>query len=206
MGPSLRSTITVRPDFPERMGALGLAMPRWVLRARAIPSTDQMSGWLLSLTSMLTLSFCSSRVSTSPLTYASIWLSPSSARGTFCPRRSSRSVRENWTEGVLAYLLLSYPFEVGCEELSDVLDLLVHHVEPVDSEPPCDYRYFDAEGFCDFWSEYSAAAELHPSVSFLVGLQLNTWLGEGEVVWLEPDLVGPSDLAREHLQDPEEVA
>src|SRR5712664_1761768 len=68
IGPSLWSTVTRRLDFPESMGALGLAMPRCVLRARAIPSTDQMSGWLLSLTSMLTLSFCSSRVSTSPLT------------------------------------------------------------------------------------------------------------------------------------------
>src|SRR5712691_2417305 len=155
---------------------------------------------------MLTLSFCSSRDSTSPLTQARIWLSPSSSRGTFCPRRSSRSVRENWTEGVLAYLLLSYPFEVCCEELSDVLDLLVHHVEPVDSETPCDYRYFDAEGFCDFGSEYSTAAKFHPTVSFLVGLQLNTGFGEGEVVWLEPDLVSPRDLAGKHLQDPEQVA
>src|SRR5437667_4478236 len=142
-----------------------------------------MSGWLLSLTSMLTLSFCSSRDSTSPLTYAKIWLSPSSSRGTFCPRRSSRSLSENWTEGVLAYLLLSYPFEVSCEELSDVLDLLVHHVEPVDSETPCDYRYFDAERFRYFGSEYSTAAKLHPSVSLLVGLQLDTGFGEGDVAW-----------------------
>src|SRR2546422_108450 len=158
-----------------------------------------MSGWLLSLTSMLTLSFCSSRDSTSPLTYASISLSPSSSRGTFCPRRSSRSVRENWTVGVLAYLLFPNPFEVCCEELSDVVDLLVHHVEPVDSKPPCDHGYFDAEGFRDLGSEYSAASEFHPSVSFLVGLQLDTWLGEREVVWLEPDLVRTSDFAGKHL-------
>src|SRR3989442_6718965 len=121
IGPSLRSTVTLRPDFPESIGALGLAIPRWVRRARAIPSTDQMSGWLLSLTSTLTLSFCSSRDSTSSLTYARISLSPSSSRGTFCPRRSSRSVRENWTDGVLGYLLLPYPFEACSEELSDVL-------------------------------------------------------------------------------------
>src|SRR5437667_4735164 len=157
-----------------------------------------MSGWLLSLTSMLTLSFCSSRDSTSPLTYASIWLSPSSSLGTFCPRRSSRSARENWTEGVLAYLLLSYPFEVGCEELSDILDPLVHHVEPVDSEPPRDYGHFDAEGFCDFGSEYTTAPEFHPSIAFLVGLQLDTGFGEGEIVRFEPDLVSPRDLTGEH--------
>src|SRR2546422_3976278 len=161
-----------------------------------------MSGWLLSLTSMLTLSFCSSRDSTSPLTYARIWFSPSSSRGTFCPRRSSRSVRENWTDGVLDYLLLPYPFEVCREELSDVFDLLVHHVEPVDSKPPCDYGDFDAEGFGDFGSEYSASPEFHPSVSLLVCLQLNTGLGEWEVVGLEADLVSSGDFAREHLQDP----
>src|SRR5438093_6378790 len=158
-----------------------------------------MSGWLLSFTSMLTLSFCSSRDSTAPLTQARIWLSPSSSRGTFCPRRSSRSARENWTEGVLADLLLPYPFEVRCEELSDVLDLLVHHVEPVDSKPPRDNRYFDAEGFRDLGSEYSAAPEFHPSVSLLVGLQLDTGLGEREIVRFEPDLVSPRDLAGEHL-------
>src|SRR5712691_6160733 len=150
---------------------------------------------------MLTLSFCSSRDSTSPLTQARIWLSPSSSRGTFCPRRSSRSVRENWTEGVLAYLLLSYPFEVCCEELPDVLDLLAHHVEPVDPEAPRDYRYFDAEGFRDFGSKYSAATEFHPSIAFLVRLQLDARFCEGEVVWLETDLVSSSDLASEHLQD-----
>src|SRR5439155_26823446 len=127
------------------------------------------------------------------------WLSPSSSRGTFCPRRSSRSARENWTEGVLADLLLSYPFEVRCEKLSDVLDLLVHHVEPVDSKPPRDYGHFDAERFRDFGSEYSAAAEFHPSVSFLVGLQLDTGFGEGEVVWLEPDLVRSRYFTGEHL-------
>src|SRR5947209_10436408 len=152
-----------------------------------------MSGWLLSFTSMLTLSFCSSRDSTSPLTQARIWLSPSSSRGTFCPRRSSRSVKENWTEGVLAYLLLSYPFEVCCEELSDVLDLPVHHVEPVDSESPGDHGHFDAERFCDFGPEYSAATEFHPSVALLVRLQLNTRFCEGEIVWFEPDLVSPRD-------------
>src|SRR3989442_5384699 len=188
------------------MGALGLAIPRWVLRARAIHSTDQMSGWLLSLTSMLTLSFCSSRDSTSPLTYARISLSPSSSRGTFCPRRSSRSVRENWTDGVLGYLLLPYPFEVCSKELSDVLDLLVHHVEPVDSKPPSDNGHFYAERFCDFGSEDSAAAEFHPAVPFFVGLQLNTWFGEREVVRFESDLVSSSDLASEHLQDPKQVA
>src|SRR5438093_3412727 len=127
-----------------------------------------MSGWLLSFTSMLTLSFCSSRDSTSPLTQARIWLSPSSSRGTFCPRRSSRSARENWTEGVLAHLLLSYPFEVCCEELSDVPDLLVHHVEPVDSKPPCDHAPFAAEALRDIGSDYSSAPEFPASVTFLV--------------------------------------
>src|SRR6267378_2112124 len=148
---------------------------------------------------MLTLSFCSSRDSTSPLTKAKISLSPSSSLGTFWPRRSSRSVSENWTAGVLAYLLLSYPFEVRCEELSDVLDLLVHHVEPVYSESPSDYGYLDAEGFCDFGSEYSTAAEFHPAVSFLVGLQLDTGFSEGEVIWLETDLVSTSNFTSKHL-------
>src|SRR6266568_3294609 len=131
---------------------------------------------------------------------------PSSSRGTFCPRRSSRSLSENWTEGVLADLLLSYPFEVCCEELSDVLDLLVHHVEPVDSETPCDYRYFDTERFCDFGSEYSTATEFHPTVSFLVCLQLDTWFGEWEVVWLEPDLVSSCHFTGKHFQNPQQVA
>src|SRR5438552_17757778 len=93
-----------------------------------------MSGRLLSLTSMETMSPSSD--STSPLTKAKISLRPSLSRGTVLPRRPSRSVSENCTLGALAHHLLSNPFKVRSEQLTYILDSPAHHIQPVNPETP----------------------------------------------------------------------
>src|SRR2546428_9947586 len=132
----LLSTITSSLDGPASVSFFREASPRNPRSARATPSTDHMSGWLLSLTSTFTVSVCSSSDSTSPLTYAKTWFSPSLSLGSLSPSRFSRSDRDSCTDGVLLDRLFPDPFEVCSENLAYVLYSFVHHVEPVDTKSP----------------------------------------------------------------------
>src|SRR6266566_3378840 len=192
------STTTLRPDLPATLICLLRPVPSWYLRARAIPSTDQMSGRLLSLTSIETASPSSD--STSPLTNARISLRPSTSRGTVLPSNPSRSFRENCTLGILAHRLVPNPVKVRSEQLANILNLTVHHVEPVNPETPRQDRDLDAQRLRYLWTEYSTATKLHPANTLPVRLQLNTRLREREIVRLEPDPIRPRNLPGKHLQ------
>src|SRR6266516_2692839 len=157
-----------------------------------------MSGRLLSLTSIETASPSSD--STSPLTKARISLSPSLSRGTVLPSRPSRSSSENCTLGILAHRLVPNPFQVRGEQLANILDLTMHHVEPVNPETPRQDRDLDAQRLRHFGTEESTTAELHPADTLPVRLQLNTRLREREIVRLEPDPIRPRNLPGKHLQ------
>src|SRR6266705_1017903 len=197
------STTTLRPDLPATLICLLRPVPSWYLRARAIPSTDHMSGRLLSLTSIETVSPSSD--STSPLTNARISLRPSLSRGTVFPNNLSRSVSENCTLGVLAHRLVPNPVQVRGEQLANILYLTAHHVEPVNPETPSEDRDLDSQRLRHLWTEDSTTPELHPAETLPVRLQLNTWLREREIVGLEPDPVRSSYLPSKHLQYSKQV-
>src|SRR5579864_6839 len=163
-----------------------------------------MSGRLLSLTSIETLSTSSD--STSPLTNEKISLSPSLSRGTFLPRSSSRSTSENCTLGVLAHRLVSNPFQVWAEQLAKIPYVSAHHEEPVNAETPCKNWNFDPERLGHFRAEYSAPAELHPAEPVTVCLQFYARFCEWEVVRFEPDFVCASHFFCKHFQYAEQVS
>src|SRR5438552_12406437 len=144
-----------------------------------------MSGRLLSLTSIEAASPSSD--STSPLTNAKISLRPSTSRGTVLPSNPSRSFRENCTLGILAHRLVPNPFQVRSEQLANILNLTMHHVEPVNPETPSEDRNLDAQRLRHLRTEDSTATKLHPANTLPVRLQLNTRLRKWEVVGLEPD-------------------
>src|SRR5437879_7415057 len=101
----------------------------------------------------------------------------------------------------LAHRLLPHPFKVRREQLTDILDSPAHHVQSVYSETPCQDWNLHAQRLCDFRSEDSAPAKLHPAIAFPVGLQFDAGFCEWKVVRLEPDLVRSRHLLREHLED-----
>src|SRR5215831_4940983 len=102
--------------------------------------------------------------------------------------------------------LASDPLEVGAEQLSNVSDLALHHVQSVDAQTPSNYGDVDAHRDRDFGPEDAAAAELYPTEPFLVGLQFNARLGEREIVRLETDLLCSGDLFCESVQYAEEAS
>src|SRR6266702_1009123 len=162
-----------------------------------------MSGRLLSLTSIETASPSSD--STSPLTKARISLSPSLSRGTVLPSRPSRSSSENCTLGILAHRLVPNPFQVRSEKLANILDLTMHHLEPVNPETPRQDRNLDAQWLRHLWTEDSTTTKLHPATTLPVRLQLHTRLREREIVRLEPDPIRPRNLPSKHLQYSKQV-
>src|SRR5439155_18073561 len=162
-----------------------------------------MSGRLLSLTSIEAASPSSD--STSPLTNAKISLRPSTSRGTVLPSNPSRSFRENCTLGVLAHRLVPNPFQVRSEQLANIPDLTMHHVEPVNPETPRQDRNLDAQRLRHLGTEESTTTKLHPANTLPVGLQLNTRLREREIVRLEPNSIRPRNLPGKHLQYSKQV-
>src|SRR5438093_7857164 len=162
-----------------------------------------MSGRLLSLTSIETASPSSD--STSPLTNARISLSPSLSRGTVLPSIPSRSVSENCTLGILAHRLVPNPFQVRSEQLANILNLTMHHVQPVNPETPSEDRNLDAQRLRHLRTEDSTTTKLHPANTLPVRLQLNTRLSEREIVRLEPNPIRPRNLPGKHLQNSKQV-